>query len=75
MTDANINCVIVAANSLEALAQGLGSNFAKYKEIVIKPMLERLKERKQSVTDAIGNALYALFLTVRKLFRHSGLLF
>lgn len=68
MTDANINCVIVAANSVEALAKGLSSNFPKYKETVMKPMLERLKERKQSVTDAIGNALDAVFATVR--FQH-----
>ena len=30
MTDANINCVIVAANCLEALAKGLMDGFNKY---------------------------------------------
>jgi cytoskeleton-associated protein 5 len=69
MSDANINCVIVAANCIEALAKGLSSNFAKYKDTVMRPMLERLKERKQSVSDAIGNALDALFYTVS----HTGM--
>lgn len=64
MSDANINCVIVAANCLEALAKGMMGNFAKFRETVIPPMLERLKERKANVTDAIGNALDAAFSTV-----------
>ena len=64
MGDANINCVIVAAQCLEYLAKGLMSNFSRFRETVVPPMLERLKERKQSVTDAIGNALDATFSTV-----------
>ena len=63
--DANINCVMVAASCLEGLAKGLMSVFAKYRESVVPPMLERLKERKANVTDAIGNALDAIFATVR----------
>ena len=65
--DANINCVMVASNSLEGLAKGLMAGFAKYRESVVPPMLERLKERKANVTDAIGNALDAIFATVRRL--------
>ncbi|EJF65775.1 ARM repeat-containing protein [Dichomitus squalens LYAD-421 SS1] len=61
--DANINCVMVAANCLEGLAKGLMGPFAKYRESVVPPMLERLKERKANVTDAIGNALDAVFAT------------
>jgi len=66
-SDANINCVMVAAQCLEALAKGLMQSFARYREIVIAPMLERLKERKASVTDTIGAALDAIFNTVRGL--------
>lgn len=64
MTDANINCVIAAANCIEALAKGMMGKFAKFREVIVNPMLERLKERKQNVTDAIGNALDAVFSTV-----------
>ena len=71
MTDANINCVIGSAQCLEMLAKGLMSSFARYRETVVHPMLERLKERKQSVTDAIGLALDAVFLTVRHSKPHS----
>lgn len=41
------------------------SSFSRYRETVVPPMLERLKERKASVTDVIGAALDAVFLTVR----------
>ena len=62
--DANINCVIVAANCLEGLAKGMMEAFGKYREAVVPLMLERLKERKANVTDAIGSALDAVFVTV-----------
>lgn len=70
MGDANIMCVITAAGCLEALALGMMGGFSKYKEITVPPMLERLKERKQNVTDAIGTALDAVFSTVRLCFPH-----
>ncbi|RDX56874.1 ARM repeat-containing protein [Lentinus brumalis] len=59
--DANINCVMVAAKCMEGLAKGLMGGFAKYRESVVPPMLERLKERKANVTDTIGAALDAVF--------------
>ncbi|KAF9005621.1 microtubule associated protein [Cyathus striatus] len=62
-TDANINCVIVAASCLEELAKGMMASFSKYHEAVVPPLLERLKERKANVTDSIGAALDAVFLT------------
>ncbi|KAI0306375.1 ARM repeat-containing protein [Multifurca ochricompacta] len=62
-SDANINCVMVAAQCLEGLAKGLMGNFARYRETVVPPMLERLKERKANVTDTIGATLDAIFET------------
>ena len=62
--DANINCVMVAAKCLEDLAKGMMASFARYRETVVPLMLERLKERKVNVTDAIGAALDAVFSTV-----------
>ncbi|KAI0637060.1 ARM repeat-containing protein [Trametes polyzona] len=61
--DANINCVMVAANCLEGMAKGMMGAFARYRESCVPLMLERLKERKANVTDAIGNALDAIFAT------------
>jgi hypothetical protein len=66
-TDANINCVMAAAGCMEALAKGLRTAFGRYREMVVSPMLERLKERKATVTDAIGAALDAVFMTVSHL--------
>ncbi|EFI28381.1 microtubule associated protein [Coprinopsis cinerea okayama7 len=62
--DANINCVMVAANCLEGLAKAMMDSFAKYRESTVPLMLVRLKERKATVTDAIGAALDAIFSTV-----------
>ncbi|KAJ3856004.1 armadillo-type protein [Lentinula lateritia] len=60
--DANINCVMTAAACLEALAKGMSASFSRFRETVVPPMLERLKERKATVTDAIGTALDATTL-------------
>ena len=60
MKDANIAVVTIAANCVEILAKGLKKGFAKYRSIVVQPMMERLKEKKQSVTDALGAALDAV---------------
>ena len=62
--DANINCVMTAANVMEGLAKGMMSPFGRLREVVVPPMLERLKERKANVTDAIGAALDSVFTTV-----------
>jgi cytoskeleton-associated protein 5 len=72
--DANVMCVIVAANCLESLADGLMAVFSRHREAVVPPVLERLKERKANVTDAIGLALDAVFKTVCSNFCQSFLL-
>ncbi|PWY88410.1 microtubule-associated protein [Aspergillus heteromorphus CBS 117.55] len=61
MKDANIAVVTVAANCIDLLAKGLRSGFAKYRSSILSPMLERLKEKKQSVADALGQALDSVF--------------
>lgn len=63
--DANINCVMAAANVLEGLAKGVMKPFGRFREVIVPALLERLKERKTNVTDAIGVALDAFFITVR----------
>ncbi len=61
MKDANIAVVTVAANCVEVLAKGLRRSFAKYRGRIMAPILERLKEKKQTVADALGQALDAVF--------------
>ncbi|KAF3388998.1 Spindle pole body component alp14 [Penicillium rolfsii] len=63
MKDANIAVVTVAANCVDLLAKGLREGFMKYRSTIMAPMLERLKEKKQSVADALGQALDAVFLS------------
>ncbi|KAF7294962.1 Cytoskeleton-associated protein 5 [Mycena indigotica] len=62
-SDANVNCVMTAAACMEALAKAMLGSFARYRETVVGLMLERMKERKATVTDTIGGALDAVFAT------------
>ncbi|ODV98497.1 hypothetical protein PACTADRAFT_31888 [Pachysolen tannophilus NRRL Y-2460] len=61
LKDANIQCVQLAANSIEFTAKGLRNKFERYVQIVISSLLERMKEKKLSVVEALGNALDAAF--------------
>lgn len=63
MKDANIQVVSLAANSIESFAKGLRTDFSRYVPFVLSPMLERLKEKKASVTEALRNALDAVYKT------------
>ncbi|KDQ20349.1 hypothetical protein BOTBODRAFT_153038 [Botryobasidium botryosum FD-172 SS1] len=63
MADANVMCVIAACNVIEGLAKGIGEGFGKYRQTIVPPMLERFKERKQNVVDAIGAGLDEVFAT------------
>lgn len=60
MKDANIAVVTIAANCIECFANGLKKGFSKYRGTVTGPIFERLKEKKQSVADALGAALDAV---------------
>jgi len=64
LSDANVNVVTAAAGSVEGLARGLGKKFGKNRGLVMMSLMERLKERKASVTDALGGALDAVFASV-----------
>ncbi|GAA5933192.1 hypothetical protein JCM3775_002563 [Rhodotorula graminis] len=61
MGDANVLCVILAAQCIEKLARGLRDDFARYKAAVTAPIMARTKEKKQNVLDALGAALDAVF--------------
>lgn len=61
MKDANIAVVTIAANCVDVLAKGLRRGFGKYRSIVLGPVMERLKEKRQAVADALGQALDSVF--------------
>ncbi|KAI1145171.1 ARM repeat-containing protein [Nemania diffusa] len=62
MKDANIAVVTQAAQCIEVLAKGLRKSYGKHRATVMGPIMERLKEKKQSVADALGAALDQVFL-------------
>lgn len=61
MKDANVAVVTQSAQCVELLAKGLRQNFAKYRAVVMQPIMDRLKEKKATVSDALGAALDAVF--------------
>ncbi len=63
-SDANINVVIEAAKVLEGLAKGMGKPFGRQRAVMMSGCLDRLKERKATVVEALGKALDAIFSTV-----------
>ncbi|CAK7236763.1 hypothetical protein SCUCBS95973_009721 [Sporothrix curviconia] len=62
MKDANVAVVTQAVQCIEVLAKGLRRAYGKYRPVVMQPILERLKEKKQAVADALGAALDQVFL-------------
>ncbi|TVY42433.1 Spindle pole body component, partial [Lachnellula occidentalis] len=62
MKDANVAVVVQAAQCIEVLAKGLRKPFSKYRAMVTGPIMERLKEKKAAVSDALGAALDQVFL-------------
>ncbi|PHH75835.1 hypothetical protein CDD80_2025 [Ophiocordyceps camponoti-rufipedis] len=62
MKDANVAVVSQAAQCIELLAKGLRQAFSKYRAVVMQPIMDRLKEKKAVVADALGAALDAVFM-------------
>lgn len=60
MKDANIQVVQLAAQCIECIVKGLQRDF-NYASIVVGPMVERTKEKKPLVANALGDALDAVF--------------
>lgn len=63
MKDANVQVVTLAANCVQCFAKGLRTEFSRYVPFVLSAMLERLKEKKASVAEALKSALDAMFKT------------
>ncbi|KAI9730779.1 MAG: Microtubule-associated protein, microtubule dynamics during spindle orientation [Claussenomyces sp. TS43310] len=61
MKDANIAVVTTAAQCIEVLGKGLRKPFGRYRSTLMGPVLERLKEKKASVSDALGLGLDQIF--------------
>ncbi|KAG5941479.1 hypothetical protein E4U53_007405 [Claviceps sorghi] len=61
MKDANVAVVTQAAQCIQQLALGLRQHYGKYRGVVMQPIMDRLKEKKATVSDALGSALDAVF--------------
>lgn len=61
LKDANIQVVQLAANAIEFLSKGLREEFRKYQSIVFSHMVDRTKEKKPLVSQALFNAMFSIF--------------
>lgn len=61
MKDANIQVVQLAASCVQFLSMGLKGSFHRYQHMVVGPMIERSKEKKPSVADALAKALDSIY--------------
>uniref|UniRef100_A0A3Q2ZJT4 Cytoskeleton associated protein 5 n=1 Tax=Kryptolebias marmoratus TaxID=37003 RepID=A0A3Q2ZJT4_KRYMA len=61
--DANVMLVSMAAKCLAALASGLRKKFGSYAGQVVPTILEKFKEKKLQVVQALQEAIDAIFLT------------
>lgn len=63
--DPNIAVATVVVNILDKMATGLKSSFGQYRNIVLSPLLEKLKEKKAHVLDALRPAIDGCLSSVR----------
>ncbi|KAL3267283.1 hypothetical protein HHI36_011414 [Cryptolaemus montrouzieri] len=61
--DSNVVCVALAAKCFAALATGLKKRFQVYSGAVVPALLEKFKEKKQSVVSPNREAIDAVYLT------------
>lgn len=61
MKDANVQVVQLAALCVERVSKGLRKGFQKYQSLVLGPMIERTKERKATVSEALNQAMDSIF--------------
>lgn len=62
MSDTNVVVVTVAANLIAALCRAVeDKGFGKYRQTLVAPILDRTKERKATVIEALAAALDAIF--------------
>lgn len=57
VADVNVMVATVAANIIEAMASGLRQSFGCYYSLVANHLVERLKEKKVAIIDALRSAL------------------
>ncbi|ORY06720.1 ARM repeat-containing protein [Basidiobolus meristosporus CBS 931.73] len=62
--DVNIMVGTLATQCIEALAIGLRQEFSQYSELVLNPLLEKLKEKKANFVEALRNCLDSVFIVI-----------
>lgn len=64
LQDPNVVVVVLVANVLEKMASGLKNSFSQYRNIVTSPLIERMKEKKTTLLEALRGAFDATVASV-----------
>lgn len=64
LQDPNVVVVVLVANAIEKIASGLKNSFSQYRNIVAGPLIERMKEKKTTLLDALRGAFDATVASV-----------
>ncbi|KAJ3318505.1 Cytoskeleton associated protein 5 [Boothiomyces sp. JEL0866] len=67
LADPNVLVLILAANCLEKMASGLRGSFKEYRNIVVTPTLDRLKEKKTNIIEALRGLLDSTYKSINKI--------
>lgn len=59
--DSNVNIVVVAAKCISGIAKGIRKEFSKYAQMCLTPLLERTKEKKPHIVEALRTACDSIF--------------
>ena len=64
LQDPNVIVVALVASIIEKLASGLKNGFSQYRNIVVTPLIERMKEKKPSLLECLRAAIDATIASV-----------
>ncbi|KAJ3254119.1 Microtubule-associated protein, microtubule dynamics during spindle orientation [Boothiomyces macroporosus] len=67
LADPNVVVLILASNCLEKMASGLRGSFKEYRNIVVAPTLDRLKEKKTNIIESLRALLDSTFRSINKI--------
>jgi cytoskeleton-associated protein 5 len=67
LQDPNVVVLILAIEIISKMGAGLKSSFGQYKNILLPALLDRTKEKKQNVLEALRRALDTLFSSLNRI--------
>jgi cytoskeleton-associated protein 5 len=67
LQDPNVIVLLLAIDIIDKMGAGLKTSFGQYKNILLPPLLDRTKEKKQNILEALRRALDTLFSSLNRI--------